>query len=298
MEDWAQKMLPTSDQIQQAAYHIWLGRGQIHGRDRQDWLAAEKVLTFQLNYRTIVELALDSTTPKVLGDRPIHHCRLCERTSAHVDFGSPRPVMPGLAGKSSLLTAEVCDECQVECLDLLEDDFKRFWKTLRTVLSEGHARQALPGRNAVSVAAFKSLIAGALLVVPEAELMYFPDTLEWLNNPDHDCDAGLFAGMSCQVYDAPFSNQRAWISVARRIDDDAPLPYMICLVASGGIVVQVPLPLCLRDQDLDGRLVSLPDPPLSLGDSPAFGESRCVVLALGESSRPSRQDGPLQRLMC
>jgi hypothetical protein len=298
MEDWAPKMIPTSDQIQRAAYHLWLGGGQIHGRDRRDWLEAEKELTFRLNYRTIVEFALDSTTSKVLGDRPIRHCRLCERTSAHVDFDNPRPVMPGLAGNSSLLTAEVCGECQVECLDPLEDDFKRFWKTLRTILSEGDARHGPPGRNTVSVAAFKSLIAGALLVVPEAELMYFPDTMEWLNNPDHDCDVSQFAGMSCQVYDAPFSNHRAWISLARRNDDDAPLPYMICLVASGGIVVQVPLPLCLRDQDLDGRLVSLPEPPLSLGDSPAFGESRCVVLALGESPRPSRQDGPLHRLMC
>jgi hypothetical protein len=291
-------MFPTSDQIQHAAYHIWLGRGQIHGQDRQDWLEAEKELTFRLNYHTIVEFSLDSTTPRVLGDRPIRHCRLCEQTSAHVDFGSPRPVLPGLAGKSSLLTAEVCDECQVECLDLLEDDFKQFWKTLRTLLSNGDARRDLPGRTAVSVAAFKSLIANALLVIPEAELMYFPDTMEWLNNPDHDCDASLFAGTSCQVFDAPYSNHRAWISVARRLDDDAPLPYLICLVASGGIVVQVPLPLCLRDQDLDGRLVSLPEPPLSLGDSPTFGESRCVVLALGESPKPSRHDGPLHRLFC
>jgi hypothetical protein len=291
-------MIPTSDQIQRAAYHIWLRRGQIHGRDRQDWLEAEKEQTFQLNYRTIVELALDSTKPKVLGERPVRHCRLCERTSKHVDFDSPRPVMPGLTGNHALLTAEVCDECQVESLDPLEDDFKRFWRSLRTVLSEGDTRHASAPRNSVSVAALKSLIAGALLVVPEAELMYFLDTMEWLNNPDHDRDAGLFAGLSCQVYDAPFSNQKAWISLARRLDDDAPLPYMICLVASSGIIVQVPLPLCLRDQDLDGRPVSLPDPPLSPGDRPVFGESRCVVLALGESTRRSRQDGPLHRLLC
>ncbi len=95
-----------------------------------------------------------------------------------------------------------------------------------------------------------------------------------------------------------FLGHTAWISVARRIDDDAPVPYMICLVASGGIVVQVPMPLCLRDQDLDGRPVWLPDPPLSLGDGPAFGESRRAVLALGESPRASRRVGPLHQLMC
>jgi hypothetical protein len=297
-------MYPTFEQIQQAAYHNWLRRGQIHGRDRRDWVEAEKQLAYQLNYQTIVEFALDSTAPKILGGRPTRRCRLCERTSSHVEFDNLRPVMPGLSAKSSLFTAEVCDECQVECLEPLDDDFQRFWQTLRTRLSEADARHATSGRTAVSVAAFKSLVAGALMVVPHAEFMYFPDTIEWLTNPDHDCDASLFTGMNCQVYDAPFSNQVAWIRLARRIDDDALLPYMICLVASGGFAAQVPLPLCLRDQDLDSRPVLLPDPPLSLGDGNgdgdgvAFGESRRVVLALGESSRPSRQDSPLHRLLC
>ncbi len=63
MENLALKMFATSDQVQRAAYHIWLRRGQIHRRDLQDWLEAEKELTFQLKYRTIAEFALDSTTP-------------------------------------------------------------------------------------------------------------------------------------------------------------------------------------------------------------------------------------------
>ena len=50
-------MLPTSDQIQRATYHVWLGRGRVYWRDRQDWLEAERKLTFRLNYPTIVEIA-------------------------------------------------------------------------------------------------------------------------------------------------------------------------------------------------------------------------------------------------
>jgi hypothetical protein len=291
-------MLPTSDQIQRAAYHVWLGRGQVHGRDCQDWLESERELTFRLNYQPIVEFVLDSSAPKVLGERLTRQCRLCERTSAHVDFSSPRPAMPGLAGDRSLLTGEVCDECHVDCLEPLADDFRRFWKTLRTLIPDGDTRAAVPGPNVISVAAFKSLVAGALLIIPDSELTYFPDAIEWLNNSEHDYDAALFAGTTCQIYDAPFSSHTAWISVARRIDDDAPVPYMICLVASGGIGVQVPMPLCLRDQDLDGRSVWLPDPPLSLGDGPAFGESRRAVLVLGESPRAPHYVGPLHRLMC
>jgi Protein of unknown function (DUF2934) len=286
-------MFPTSDQIERTAYHNWLARGQTHGRDRQDWLEAEKELRFRLNYRIVVEFALDSDVPKVLGERPVRRCRFCERTSNHVEFAGPRPVVPALAGSGSLFTDEVCDECHAECLEPLEDDLGRFWKTLRPILSDGDADRESRGRNPVSVAAFKSLIAGAFLVVPDAELTYFPDALEWLTNPDHDCDASLFHGMSCQVYDAPFSNQRAWIVLARRLDNDAPLPYMIAVVGSGGIVLEVPLPLCLRDEDLDGRMVSLPDPPLMIGDYPAFAETRRVVLALGATTRPSRQPSAL-----
>ena len=39
--------------------------------------------------------------------------------------------------------------------------------------------------------------------------------------------------------------------------NDAPFPYMIFFLAQGGVVLQVQLPLCIRDQDLDGRPVAL-----------------------------------------
>ncbi len=159
-------MLPTSDQIERAAYHIWQSRGQVHGRDHQDWLEAERELTFRLNYRTIVEFALDSSTPKVLGGRLTRHCRLCERTSAHVDFSSPRLAMPGLAGDWSLLTDEICDECYVDCLEPLAADLKRFWKTLQTLILDRDTQAAVTGRNVISVAAFKSLVAAPSLLFP------------------------------------------------------------------------------------------------------------------------------------
>jgi Protein of unknown function (DUF2934) len=290
-------MLPTFDQIQRAAYHLWLSRGQVHGRHRQDWHDAQIQLTFNLNYRTIVEYALDGPARKVLGDGPIRQCRFCERDSDQVEFSAPRPMLSALVDNPSLFTAEVCDECHADCLGPLDDELKKFWKALRNILEGNPARRALSSRKGLSVAALKSLIAPAFLILPASELMYFPDALEWINNPDHDCDASLFAGISCQAYDARSSAQRPSISVAKRLDDGSPLPYMICLIQSGGIVVHVPLPLCLRDQDLDGRVGTLPDPPLSGGDRAAFHESPRVVLTLGGSPSPLRRDGALHRVM-
>jgi hypothetical protein len=50
-------MRPTWDQIQREAYARWERRGYGHGGDRDDWLAAEIDLTFDLNFETVAEVA-------------------------------------------------------------------------------------------------------------------------------------------------------------------------------------------------------------------------------------------------
>ena len=117
--------------------------------------------------------------------------------------------------------------------------------------------------------------------MPERELAYFTDALEWVNNPDHEYDGSLFAGMSCRVYRAPFLQDRSWTSLARRIDDDAPFPYMLYFVAWGGMILQVPVPLGSPDQDLDGKVVRNPQQSLAAGHGPHFREARSMVFRFG-----------------
>ena len=261
-------MRPNSEQIQHAAYDRWQRRGFTHGRDREDWEAAEKELTFLLNYRTIAEYALDSGRRQVLGETSPRRCRFCERASNQVGFGPPRPVVPTALGNRSLFTAEVCDDCREDWQDPLDAEFLAFWESV------GNTQGGPRSRPIFSVAAFKSLIAGAMLILPEAELPSVLDTMEWVSNPDHDSDDQLFAGALCQVYSVPFMGDRSWISLARRIDDEAPLPNLIYFLALGGLIVQVPVPLCLHDEDLDGRAVYQPE-RAQRGFRPRFpGESR------------------------
>ena len=87
-------MRPTSEQIQYAAYDRWQRRGYTHGRDGDDWHAAEKELTFLLNYRTIAEYPLDSQDRIVLGTASPRRCRFCER----VESGRVRCPAPRIAG--------------------------------------------------------------------------------------------------------------------------------------------------------------------------------------------------------
>jgi hypothetical protein len=278
-------MFPTCDQIQRAAYERWLRRGRIHGRDREDWYAAEKELTFHGNYRTIAAYALDSDGRVVVGDGPIRRCRFCERTSGQTAFGPPPPVVPRPVGNGSLRTPAICDECQADCRDPLEDDFRTLWSGLQ---AGGTTRDGLSDsrrRNLYSVAAFKSLVAGALLLLPESELGYFPDALEWVSNPDQDTDVRLFAESSCRIYSGDFLRGRPWTSLARRVDDETSLPYLLYFLAADGLVIQIHVPLCLRDEDLDGRRLRMPERVFEAGEGPDFRESHSTVLPLALQRR-------------
>ncbi len=128
---WAQPMLPTSQQIEVAAYHLWERQGRLHGRDREDWEAAEKLLIYNLNYEPIEEYGLWEPVPRVLGTQPLRVCRICERNSKRANFGPATPVIPILPS-SSLLSAQICQECQAECREPLMDDLARFWESLRS----------------------------------------------------------------------------------------------------------------------------------------------------------------------
>jgi Protein of unknown function (DUF2934) len=275
-------MRPTVDEIRRAAYDRWERRGRTHGGDRDDWYAAEKELAFHANYRTIAEYRLDGHQPIVLGDAAIRRCRFCERTSTQVDFGAPRPV---IAGQASLLTAEICEDCQSDWRDGLEEEFRHFRARLSREDPSGPAGLDLRGRPLFSIAAFKSLVAGALAIMPGPELPLFIDTLEWVSNPDHDSDDRLLDRAECLVYRAPFLGDGARASLARRTDDEAPVPYMLHFLECDGIMVQLPLPMCLCDEDLDGRAIERPERVPASGYGPEFREARSVLLPLSVSGR-------------
>jgi Protein of unknown function (DUF2934) len=272
-------MLPNIDQIRRAAYDLWLSRGQVHGYDRDDWHAAEDELTFSLNYRTLVEYPLDGPGMLVLGDRRSQACRYCEQGSPPATFSVPREVVPGM-GARSLMTLGVCDHCQSDCLDSLAAEAIRFWKCLSYDRAGLDVRVAESAAASFTPAVFKSLVAGALLTMPESELSYFVDTLEWVSNPDHTADGSLFMGLTCRLYVTPRAQSQSRISLARRLRDDLPLPYMLCFVARGRIVVQFQVPLCIRDADLDGRPVRAIERPFIDDESAPYERSRSWVISL------------------
>lgn len=264
-------MHPSPEQIGVAAYYRWQRRGFEHGRHRIDWLSAEQELMFALNYELIVSHRLDGISPRTLGRLEQPRCRFCEGTAPRVTFEGPRPVVPASLGNSSLFSTEICDDCEAQHEESVGSHLDRFIASVQ--------QNAGLDRSFEPVAAFKGLARAALAIVPERELQYFEDAIEWVGNPDHELDSRTIGGLDCYVHALPDPSPFSWAAVARRIEADEPYPYMLAFFGTGSLVFQIALPLCVRDEDLEVSWIVPRSPsPFGVGRGPI--ESRLLVVPL------------------
>jgi hypothetical protein len=283
-------MRPSRDQIERAAYERWERRGRLHGFDREDWIAAETDLYYQLNYQTVAEYPLGECQERILGPQQRTRCRFCEQSAPRASFSVVRPVVPETVCNSSLFTRDVCDECAEQFADSIDQEFSRFWNSLEVLRSGDVSFREIRVPGAITVAAFKSLIRMALCIVPEAELAGFTDTIEWVCNQDHEFDSRLLHGMGCLVYQTHVPFSLGWTCLARRTEEDAPIPYMLFFLASDRLILQTHLPLCTRDEDLDGGETNVPEQSFSTGFGSDYRPSTCMVLPLkaADQAKPRR----------
>ena len=264
-------MTPTREQIAVAAYHRWERRGRPHGADRDDWVAAEKDLTFGLNYRYVARYPLAGPVVN-LGERESsgrRRCRFCELSEPTVSFEVTPAAVPASLGNKSLLAWDECDDCRAFYDSHLADGFEAF--ALPWVEGRGEAQ-------AVPVAAWKGLVRLALAVAPASELHHFGDTAEWVANPEHSLDAGLLRGEGCHVYVTPAPVASPFVALARRVGDEGRWPYALFFLGSGRAVFQTHLPLCPLDEDLDDPAVRGPELSMTVGSGQALRSSDCRFL--------------------
>jgi hypothetical protein len=282
-------MLPSRDQIERAAYLRWERRGRMHGADAEDWVSAEMDQIFDLNYRTAVEYELGEGQPRVLGKAQGARCRFCEQSAPRAAF-SVRPVLPDVLDCRSLLTREICNECADQFAKTIDPGFAHFWESLAGLRLGLDSYRELRAPTAIPIAAYKALIRTALAITPEDQLSSFTDTIEWVSNPDHEFDSGLFGGTGCLLYHAHVPSPTGWVSLCSRLDDDAPFPYMLFFLALERVVLQVHLPLCSRDDDHDGSDVEMPERSFSTGVGSDLRPSTCLALPLkaSDQAKPRR----------
>ena len=67
------------------------------------------------------------------------------------------------------------------------------------------------------MAAFKGLAKAALALVPEDDLQFFEDAVEWVSNPDHGLDSLSIGGTDgSSTLDGGCSSSPRWSSFVRR----------------------------------------------------------------------------------
>jgi hypothetical protein len=287
-------MFPTSDQIRDAAYDRWRRRGGGHGRDRDDWLRAEQDLLFAGNYVVVARVGPGPSAYNgaVRDGRPgPRTCRYCEQSAPRVRFSR-------IDGRAALLcddrtltvsVPDECDDCRQHFDECFGADLSRFIRTIRAGKEPGDPLPvSLAAQPYVPIRAFKGLTRMALACLPRSELATFEAAIEWVGNPDHDFDARAFGPLSCVLHllAAPFP--APWATLSLRDDQQVPMPYALFHLGDGRAMLQVAVPLCGRDDDLDGQVLIVPivAPPLIHQGSDDPIATATISLA---STRPTRE---------
>jgi hypothetical protein len=263
-------MRPTTTQIAEAAYLRWERRGRAHGGDVEDWVAAERDLTFGLIYRYLVRIALNG--PKRSIGAPegstARTCRFCERSAPAARFAFEPPLAPAWMAGAAVTIADECTECRGLADAQLAAPFEAF---ARPWVAGGVG----PG---LTPAAWKALVRVGLSLLPAAELHHVGDAVEWVANPNHVRDAGLFEGQGCHVYTTAEPLPAPFAAVAQRVEDEAPWPYLLAFLGAGRAVFQTHLPLCPRDEDLDSLDARGPVLSMSTGSGASLRSASCRFL--------------------
>jgi hypothetical protein len=258
----------------------------MHGHDRDDWVAAELDLTFDMNFKTLLEYPLAEKADRVIGAARNPRCRFCEQSAPRVALSSGRPAVPEFVGNRTLKTCELCDECADQFAGTIDQDFAAFWQSLESLRGADAWLRDSPVPTAIPIGAYKALIRMALLIMPEADLAGFTDTIEWVGNPDQDFDSNLFGGLVCLVYQVHIPYPSPWTALARRTEEQAPFPCMLFFLASERLVVQTHLPLSTYDEDLDGTVVRIPERSFSTGLGSDLRAGMCLALPIRSSDPP------------
>lgn len=111
----------------------------------------------------------------------------------------------------------------------------------------------------IPVAVYKCFVKMALSIIPEVEMQYFKNTLDWICEENHAINSiqDLQAGFCFTPGPNPHKNITSYIY--KRADKaQAGVPYMIYAITFNNFMYQVVLPFCERDKYLAGKKIKVP----------------------------------------
>ncbi|SEQ23346.1 HNH endonuclease [Myroides profundi] len=114
----------------------------------------------------------------------------------------------------------------------------------------------------IPIAIYKCLTKMALTIIDESELINFENTIEWINEEEHDKSRFEIANLKCfySFTPGPLPHDFTTCTVYKRKDNHIDnVPYMIFLLAYGNYTFQIYLPISSKDKG-ELTFISIPTP--------------------------------------
>jgi hypothetical protein len=208
--------------------------------------------------------------PEFIGNEQLisyEECNDCNTYfSGHVEnhlseFINPLRTLLGMAGKTgvpkykSVKSRIERNGDQIEIKEFVSDKLTTLDQTNNTV------DMALTVKSYVPIGLYKCLTKMALSIMPEAELPFHRDDLDWIRTKEHALNVDCFKNHRVYLFFVPGAVpvfDHAWATVLQRKDANALLPDKLFVVGSMNLIFMSMLPLSLKDHHLRGKEFTFP----------------------------------------
>lgn len=282
------------------------------------------------NYTMIADFNL--TEKEFLGSKENRKCRFCGRSEPDVKFRKIAHAIPESIENINLFSNYECDECNKKFGDTIESDFSNYLFPGRiascilgkkgtitykfndnnridvqngnwNIITDGSVKLVeeiddhtlqfnLRRQPYVPINVYKALVKMAITVMPESEIEYFDETIQWLQNEKptiEDCFgqcviSRFFPG----VERFPFIKA----SLFKRKNDSEITPAYQFLLYFSNYYFQIVVPCFKKDVHLDGKTFSFRvfPTPLDYSETKKSGG----LLDFSSHTKICNEDAPIQ----
>lgn len=179
------------------------------------------------------------TFSQVKGKRGVPSFRTVNQKKSRVDIGSE----------------------QMNVQDHAGDEFAFIDEEAKTITFKANRASYFP------IAFYKCLVKMALTVMPESEIVHFSNTIEWINEPDHNDSPFKINPLLVYYAYAPGIQPFGWPSCGlfkRRINHKEIVPYMFFVLNYGNFSFQMHIPVCSMDDQFRGTPMKVAEMPTYL----------------------------------
>jgi hypothetical protein len=293
---------------------------------------ALKALQFYLhNYTTLMFTGLGPRNKKIiLGSKPFG-CRFCGGKPPKRTFDKRAHAVSELLGNKIMVSLYECDDCNKR-FSRFEDDLGKMTLPARNIggvigkngvpklvtASRGAARKSImkfknSGLHVVEdeatktltltyveqpyrpLAVYKALCKSAFTLLPNEELVHFPELRQWLLRGDLTTDQVYARGsyICHTTFVQAFQPFKQPIVCLLKRKDQIDAQYMSFFIASGNVSYQIFLPCPAKDAHLRGRTITTPAFPHFFQLQPSLipGATLAGQIDLGAPDRTKKRTG-------